>query len=129
MSTLHIYSPLYPHADGFIIGDKESLWKLKDAIDRLLFSCALDSPIERKVLSIDAFANDGEGYSLRVMCAGSAVMSTLVAHYTALAHFTDAAVLRQDLFGTPPQSLFLSDPPAEACGNVPDVKTWDGPLL
>jgi hypothetical protein len=129
MNTLHIYSPLYPHADGFIIGDKESLGKLKDAINRVLLSCALDSPTERKDLSVDVFANDGEGYSLRVMCADSAGMSALAAHYTGLTHLTDTAALRQDLFGTPPQSLFLSDPPAEACGNVPDVKTWDGPLL
>lgn len=117
MNTLHIYSPTWPHADGFIVGDRESLGRLKDAIDY-----ALLSPTGRKDLSIDAFANDGEGYSLRVMCVDSAIMSTLEAHYTGM------AMAISSWGGISPDALFLSDPPTEAGGDVPDVKPWDDPL-
>jgi hypothetical protein len=117
MNTLHIYSPLYPHDDGFIVGDRESLGRLKDAIDY-----ALLSPTGRKDFSVDAFANDGEGYSLRVMCADSAVMSTLEAHYTGM------AMTFSSWGGISPDVLFLPGPPTEAGGNVPDVKPWDDPL-
>lgn len=115
MNTLHIYSPPYPHADGFIVGDRESLGRLKDAIDY-----ALLSPTGRKDLSVDAFANDGEGYSLRVMCADSFTMRELLAHYTATDNTSDA--------GMPPQFLFLPGRPTEVGSNVPDVKPWDDPL-
>lgn len=115
MNTLHIYSPLYPHDDGFIIGDEESLEKLRLAIDHVL-----RAPTGRKDFSIAVFANDGEGYHLRVQCVDPFAMAKLPIHYAATDNTIDA--------GMPP-FLSLPNPPTKASGKDPDVKPWDDPLL
>lgn len=54
---LHIYGQTYNHDHAFIVGNKEALESLRDAIQ-----AALDG----KTTECVAFAADGEGYEVKV---------------------------------------------------------------
>lgn len=58
---LHIYSPPFYHQEAFIVGNREGLERLRDALDALL------SAGQEKVVSETVFHGDGEGYE--VCCA------------------------------------------------------------
>ena len=72
--TLHIYSPIWQHADGFILGDQKALEDLRDAIDRVLSG--------EEPTGFNASINDGEGYSVRVAMLSESDMSKLTVPYT-----------------------------------------------
>lgn len=54
MTMLHIYAQPYWHCDAFILGDRDSLTRLRDALTR-----ALDSGQPQ---AIEAFTSDGEAF-------------------------------------------------------------------
>ena len=56
---LHIYGQRFWHGDGFIIGDRASLTKLKKAIDVAL---------EHEEAKVTMSPSDGEGYDLYIKC-------------------------------------------------------------
>jgi hypothetical protein len=57
MSRLHIYGQSYFHEKAFIVGDKEALTQLRDAIDAALANEAGTTL---------AYVADGEGYDVEV---------------------------------------------------------------
>ena len=57
MNVLHLYAQPFEHADAFIVGDRDSLVKLREAIDDALASGSGFA---------HAFVNDGEGYSILI---------------------------------------------------------------
>lgn len=57
-NVVHIYEQYAHHCDVIILGDKEGLRNLQNAVTQ-----ALDNPPDGKA---DVFCNDGEGYSIRV---------------------------------------------------------------
>lgn len=57
---LHIYGQYSFHTEAAIVGDRKSLTKLRDLIDRALVS-------KPKKSKDDFFANDGEGYTVHVI--------------------------------------------------------------
>ena len=57
---LHLYPQPYNHADAWMVGDRESLTAIRDAITRVL-----DGP--DAATSVRAFCEDGEGYAFIVM--------------------------------------------------------------
>jgi len=62
MTTINLYSQFTYHEDAKIIGDREGLMALRDALN-----AALDC-IDKKPCMIDVYASDGEGYTLSVIC-------------------------------------------------------------
>jgi hypothetical protein len=64
---LHVYGQKYPHAVAGIVGNREALERLSDALERAL---SLDYA-NGKPSRIEAFTNDGEGYSVSVRCIES----------------------------------------------------------
>jgi hypothetical protein len=60
MSKLHLYPQSGSHSDGWLVGDREGLTALRDAISRVLDE---PPPAARAQL----FSSDGEGYSLVVV--------------------------------------------------------------
>lgn len=56
---LHLYSPSSYHADGFIIGNRDGLEQLRDAIDQALLE---DTSIKQ------VYVADGEGFNFFVQC-------------------------------------------------------------
>lgn len=59
-NTIHFYGQEMGHDDVFVIGDTESLTKLRDVLNEVL------GGIEKT--SIVSFANDGEGYNINILC-------------------------------------------------------------
>lgn len=55
MTMLHIYAQPEWHCDAYILGDRESLARLRDALTR-----ALDTGQPQ---TVEAFTSDGEGFS------------------------------------------------------------------
>lgn len=62
MSTINLYPQITYHDDAEIIGDRDGLTALRDALN-----AALDC-IDKKTCRIDVYASDGEGYMLSVVC-------------------------------------------------------------
>lgn len=62
---LHLYAQKYQHADAEIIGNRQALMNLWDALHD-----ALDG-MDGRSCQIEVFTNDGEGYSLSVRCVES----------------------------------------------------------
>lgn len=58
-SKLHIYSPLCSHDHAFIVGNREALEALRDAIEDAL-------EIGQNTGAITASTADGEGFELKV---------------------------------------------------------------
>jgi len=56
---LHIYGQTYPHDHAFLVGNKEALKALREAIDAALNNQAGGTTV---------FATDGEGYDVKVYC-------------------------------------------------------------
>jgi len=56
--TLHIYAQGYWHGDAFIVGTREALVALRDAIDGAIANGSADC---------ESSVNDGEGFRARVL--------------------------------------------------------------
>ena len=78
MKFLHIYSQHAEHADTCIIGNRQGLEALRDAISSVLFSFV--SPCSS---SMDAFVGDGEGFSCHVIGLLDIDFDNLAVPYTA----------------------------------------------
>jgi len=64
MNTLHIYAQDGPHDDAYIVGDHNSLVKLRDAINNLL---GANNFCPTKNVKAEMMASDGEGYDLHII--------------------------------------------------------------
>ncbi len=62
--TLHVFGQEWPHDDVYIVGDEESLLRLKESIE-LLLSKKNKKPTD--IVWSTHFPNDGEGYRLYVI--------------------------------------------------------------
>lgn len=71
--TLHIYAQQYQHQEAWVVGTKDGLTALRDA---LTVALAADAPI-----SIPAFTNDGEGYKVIVWPMAEAKVQDLRTPY------------------------------------------------
>lgn len=60
-SDLHIYAQAHSHQDAYIVGNREALIALKEAIEMVLISK------KDGVFGMDAFTSDGEGYKIIVV--------------------------------------------------------------
>lgn len=107
-AMLHIYSPIWQHADGYIIGDRWALEDLRDALDRAISS--------KEPTSFNAFVNDGEGYTVHVAWLSEQDVDRLSLPYT------DADEMERSNRGIAPHQA-IANQMAEA------VKPWDDPLL
>ena len=56
---LHIYAQSFQHQDAWIVGTRDSLMALRDALNRALESQTLEK--------LESFTGDGEGYSVLVL--------------------------------------------------------------
>ena len=72
-NSLHVYGPLWWHADSHIVGTDEALRGLRDAIDRALVDGAGYQ---------DCFTNDGEGFTLHVLRVDESTFNRLSLPYT-----------------------------------------------
>lgn len=97
---LHIYAQQQWHDEAYIVGERDRLESLRDAI-----TVALETG-QCKVL---AFCNDGEGYDLHVICLREEQADRLAVPYTSeCAHdFRESAVWPWDA------SLKPSNDPAQ----------------
>ncbi len=59
MPVLHIYGQSAQHSEAYLLGNREGLTKLRDAIDRA---------IQTGEGWHEAFVNDGEGFATIVVC-------------------------------------------------------------
>ncbi|QMI49728.1 hypothetical protein [Burkholderia sp. MBR-1] len=79
--TLHVYAQEHEHDDAYIVGTREDLVALRDAIDRALAAkaehCSSDSLME-------AFAADGECYDLYIKVVPKSVQYQLLRPYAEL---------------------------------------------
>ncbi|OHB90222.1 MAG: hypothetical protein A3D89_03645 [Planctomycetes bacterium RIFCSPHIGHO2_02_FULL_52_58] len=78
MKLLHIYSQYSEHADTCIIGNRQGLEALRDAISSVLLFFV--SPCSS---SMDAFVGDGEGFSCHVIKLPGVDFSSLAVPYIA----------------------------------------------
>ncbi|MDD5704040.1 MAG: hypothetical protein PHU23_18565 [Dehalococcoidales bacterium] len=84
MKIIHIYDQPFEHSDARILGNREGLTSLRDAIDRALAGEKvvmggfdhknLDSQVLHNAEDV-IWATDGEGYELHVECNDSDWMS------------------------------------------------------
>ncbi len=58
-NRLHIYGPAHHHDFSFIVGDKEALENLRDAIDKALEAGSATG-------EADSFTADGEGFTVKI---------------------------------------------------------------
>lgn len=105
-AMLHIYSPIWQHADSYIIGDKQALEDLRDALDRAISS--------KEPTSFNAFVNDGEGYTVHVAWLSEQEVDRLSLPYTDEMERSNRGI-------APHQAI--ANQMAEA------VKPWEDPLL
>jgi len=73
---IHIYGQSMNHDDLFIIGNKEGLIALSDALDMVSAHWNDDS------IGVDVFAKDGEGYKIIIKRANDDEMEQLMLPYT-----------------------------------------------
>ena len=59
MDILHVYSQEYEHDEAHIVGTWSELAKLRAAVDKAMMEGSG---------RMDSFVNDGEGFSLGVLC-------------------------------------------------------------
>lgn len=105
-AMLHIYSPIWQHADGFILGDKQALEGLRDALDRALSG--------KGPTSFKAFVNDGEGYTVHVAFLSEQEVDKLTLPYT-------DEMWRSNRGVTPHQAILDQ--------SAKEVPPWEDPLL
>lgn len=74
MSKLHLYAQLQWHDEAYIVGNRQALESLRDAISKVLAS-------EGPEL-VDTFASDGEGYCVAVALSDDETFDKLAPPYT-----------------------------------------------
>ena len=74
-SLIHVIAQKAWHDPAFIVGNREGLERLRDTIIAALST--------EDIASMDAFADDGEGFRLHVCCVTDAGMETVPYGYTA----------------------------------------------
>jgi hypothetical protein len=70
--TLHIYAQCFEHDEAYIVGTREDMQQLRDALDRALASNASSEQF---------FTSDGEGYSLHIQVVPESIETTLCLPY------------------------------------------------
>lgn len=65
-NKLHIFAQPYWHQAAFIVGDREALVRLKEALDAVLDTN--NAGYDTAEASFDAFTADGEGYKTIILC-------------------------------------------------------------
>lgn len=73
---IHIYGQYSNHDDAFIIGNKEGLIALSDALDMVSAEWNNDT------IGVDIFTCDGEGYKIIIKRANDEDMEQLMLPYT-----------------------------------------------
>lgn len=71
--ALHIYGQAWPHEMAFIVGDTESLRRLRDAIDVAL---------KDELAGASFYTQDGEGYDVAIVDASKADTEEMHLPYT-----------------------------------------------
>lgn len=104
-AMLHVYSPIWQHADGFILGDRQALEDLRDALDRAISG--------KGPASFNAFVNDGEGYTVHVAWLSEQEVDRLSLPYT--------DETKRSNRGVAPHQAILNQ-------SVEEVQPWDDPL-
>ena len=75
--NLHVYAQPHWHADAIIAGDRVALTAFRDTLTRML-----DGASSPATETLEAFTNDGEGYSLYVHLIETAVFDRVALRYT-----------------------------------------------
>lgn len=70
---LHIYAQQMWHDEAYIVGERDALESLRDAITRALVNNSA---------RMCAYCNDGEGYDIHVLCVDEEKAGILPAPYT-----------------------------------------------
>lgn len=70
---IHIYGQYQWHDDAFIVGDRDSLIALRNAIDKA---------IKGDKAGLDTFTNDGEGYTINIVVTPGDFFGTLKVPYS-----------------------------------------------
>lgn len=76
LNCLHIYAQEYGHDQAYVVGEREALIALRDAIDRVLAN------EEDNKETFEAYAGDGEGFDVIVRCVDNTVFEELMLPYT-----------------------------------------------
>ena len=63
VEALHIFAQHYWHDEAYVVGDRDSLIVLRDALDRAIANGISETPTDSECLA----TNDGEGYVVRVL--------------------------------------------------------------
>jgi hypothetical protein len=71
---LHLYAQFTYHDDAYLIGTRDSLIRLREAINQALYQ---KTPIE-----VEEFTQDGEGYALHLAMLDDDQMSNLTLPYS-----------------------------------------------
>jgi hypothetical protein len=79
--TLHVYAQSHEHDEAYLIGTRNALLELRDAIDVALSNKAR----RRESASVaDFFTSEGEGFSLYVKVVPESIESNLLLPYAEL---------------------------------------------
>lgn len=96
---LHLYAGPSFHSDGFIVGNRKALERLRDALNEVL-----KSEDEQATATVKAFTSDGEGYDAIVIRQDSnwqnGIWNKLALPYTAedgLTQVSDSDIWPEDL--------------------------------
>ncbi len=76
--TLHVYGQGAWHDDVLIVGTREALYALGDALKAIAWTL----PPQKMIDAGEFFVSDGEGFTVKVCCADVATMDTLPLPYT-----------------------------------------------
>jgi hypothetical protein len=89
-TVLHLHAGNQWHDDGYVVGDRQGLLRLREAIDN-----ALAFEAEKTGQSCAAvYVNDGEGYNCYVICVPNAQIDSLAVPYTdSIASIQDSNVV------------------------------------
>ena len=80
-NLLHIYAQSQQHDEAWIVGDREGLTRLRDAIT---------SALESRPSAAHSFTADGEGFAAIVVLSGEARIERLALPYSDMRHEGDA---------------------------------------
>ena len=102
-ALLHLYPGSSYHNDGYIVGNREGLLALRDAINRALDERLATTQIMPKASGRNIFVKDGEGYEVQILLNDSPWQSEewqkLAVPYTSedAAFFPNGTIYPQEL--------------------------------
>jgi hypothetical protein len=70
---LHVYAQPFNHAEAWLVGDREALTKLRDALNGVLGT--------KEPAGVQTYCMDGEGYTVMIVQAEAAQMEPLMLPY------------------------------------------------